>query len=190
MEYLTKQEFSYPRYCRITASKLWEASNCKTKDGVLTDMLFGATRLKDTKAMKRGRTLESEVLKQISAVRNLTIHNIGLILSTKLPLFGASPDGITDEYVVEVKCPMTAQSQLNYIDSKGNISQKCKAQIMLQMCFAGKMKGLFCMAHFDFETSKNITIVEVPYDFPFLTDAVRRASSFWEQAIWPILLKV
>ena len=62
------------RYCRITASKLWEASNCKTKYGVLTDMLFGVTRLKETVAMKRGRTLEVEVLKQVSVLRKVVIH--------------------------------------------------------------------------------------------------------------------
>ena len=177
------------RYCRITASKLWEASNFKTKDGVLTDMLFGATRLNDTVAMNKYRTPEAEVLKQVSVLRKVVIHRIGLVLCDRLPLFGASPDGITDDCVVEVKGPMSVHSHVNYIDSKGNISQKCKAQIMLQMCLTGKKKGLFCRAR-DFETSKKVTIHEVPYDTTFLATVVKRSTSFWEQAIWPILLKV
>ena len=37
---------------------------------------------------------------------------------------------------------------------------------------------------------KKVTIHEVPYDATFLAAVVKRATSFWEQAIWPILLKI
>ena len=55
-------------------------------------MLFGVTRLKETVAMKRGRTMEVEVLKQVSVLRKVVIHKIGLVLCNRLPLFGASPE--------------------------------------------------------------------------------------------------
>ena len=42
--------------------------------------------------MKRGRTMEVEVLKQVSVLRKVVIHKIGLVLCNRLPLFGASPE--------------------------------------------------------------------------------------------------
>lgn len=59
------------RYARITASKAYEAAHCKTLDGSLTENIMGATKLKDTDAMKRGRNLESEVIKVVLRRRDV-----------------------------------------------------------------------------------------------------------------------
>ncbi len=52
------------RYGRPTASKFHEAAQCKTKDGVLTDLVLGA-KLRDNAFMERGRNLEPQVLEEV-----------------------------------------------------------------------------------------------------------------------------
>ena len=80
-----------------------------------------------------------------------------------MPIFGSSPDGLSDEYVIEVKCPTNEKTVTNYLRS--NVpAPKVKAQIRLQMHFAYKKKGLLCVAHPDFETSRTVDIVAVQYD--------------------------
>ncbi|KAB0804975.1 hypothetical protein PPYR_01945, partial [Photinus pyralis] len=75
-------------YGRITASKAYEAAHCKVLDGSLTENILGASKLRDTEAMKRGRYLESQILKEVEK-----INKCGLQLNAAFPIMGASPDG-------------------------------------------------------------------------------------------------
>ncbi|KAJ8974210.1 hypothetical protein NQ317_000843 [Molorchus minor] len=93
------------RFARITASKLYEAAHCNTYDGTLVETIIGAYKLKDTVAMKRGRALEKHVLNVVQKKVGLKFKNSGLFLLPNCPILGASPDGISDNFVVEIKCP-------------------------------------------------------------------------------------
>ncbi|VEN48622.1 unnamed protein product [Callosobruchus maculatus] len=50
------------RYGRITASRIYEASRCKKSDGVLVEHIVGSMKIKETKAMLRGKFLEKKVI--------------------------------------------------------------------------------------------------------------------------------
>ncbi|KAJ8665810.1 hypothetical protein QAD02_007472 [Eretmocerus hayati] len=52
------------KFGRIGGSLLYEAANCSTPDGSLVDRIMGS-RIPDTPEMKRGRDLETEVLKVV-----------------------------------------------------------------------------------------------------------------------------
>lgn len=80
-----------------------------------------------------------------------------LFLNNKWPMLGASPDGITDDYVVEIKCPYK-QNTLSQYYINGKLGKKYYAQIQTQMHMTGKRKGLFCITHVDLETSKNVDV--------------------------------
>ncbi|KAJ8913990.1 hypothetical protein NQ315_008982 [Exocentrus adspersus] len=71
------------------------------------------------------------------------------------PIFGASPDAIIDNFVVEIKCPTKEKTVTNYIKSN-QIVNKYKAQIHLQMLATEKKKGLFCVADPNFEVIGNL----------------------------------
>lgn len=90
------------RFGRITASKIYEASKCKTYGGSLTEVILGTSTFEAAQAIKRGCTLEPEVLKEIAKTKNWKIKTSGLILNKNYPIFGASPDGITDQRVIEI----------------------------------------------------------------------------------------
>ncbi|GBP19934.1 hypothetical protein EVAR_11324_1 [Eumeta japonica] len=52
------------RYGRITASKAYEVSRCKTADGTLVSLILGG-KIPETKHMKRGRVLEDQVRRTV-----------------------------------------------------------------------------------------------------------------------------
>ncbi|RVE53270.1 hypothetical protein evm_002103 [Chilo suppressalis] len=176
------------RYGRITASKIHEAAHCTTKDGSLVEEIFGAVTFKETSAIKRGKFLEKDVILEVSRVKNLAIMGSGLFLNNKWPMIGASPDGLTDDYVVEIKCPMK-QNTFNTYYNNGKLGNKYYAQIQTQMKITGKSKALFCIAHVDFETSKNVDVHEVVYDDKYCEDLFKKAVMFWTENIFVNLIK-
>lgn len=173
------------RFARITASIIYDVAHCKTPDGSLVERIMGS-RSPDTPAMKRGRELESQVLKNVQTRIGCHISKCGLILRKDYPIFGATPDGITKTHVIEVKCPQKDSKFSNYY-SNGQIKNKYKAQIQLQMFFANRNKAFFCIAHADFETSKLVKIVEESFDVKILTPLIQKSTAFWKLYIYPKL---
>lgn len=176
------------RYGRVTASKSHEAAHCQTMDGCLVETMLGAIRLKDTAAMQRGRLLEKEVLKVVQKERGIKIHPCGFLLSRDCPVMGASPDGISDDHVIEVKCPFSTKTLSNYYNDNDDLCKRCEAQIQIQMCWAKKDKGLFCVASPNFEVTKEVKIIEVSYNQDFCKELVEKCVDFWKQAIYPKLV--
>lgn len=91
------------------------------------------------------KTWKGKVLNVLKKQIPCQFKNAGLHLSPKYPLFGASPDALSDEFVVEIKCPSTAKTVKNYIKDD-IINNKFKAQIQLQMHLFNKKRGIFCVA--------------------------------------------
>ncbi|GBP66328.1 Mariner Mos1 transposase [Eumeta japonica] len=58
------------RYGRITASKAYEVSRCKTADGTLVSLILGG-KIPETKHMKRGRVLEDQVRRTVEDIKKL-----------------------------------------------------------------------------------------------------------------------
>ncbi|XP_063384865.1 uncharacterized protein LOC134670972 [Cydia fagiglandana] len=102
------------RQSRVTASKIYEATKCRTEEGALVQSIMGGYKVPETAAIKRGKKLENEVLRVIEKDLKVAIHKSGFVLVT--PLIGASPDGISKDFIVEVKYPSTAKTMENYIN--------------------------------------------------------------------------
>ena len=186
--YLTSNlNISNFRYCRVTASTIYQVSRCKTSDGTLVNMLFGA-KLMETGAMARGKRLEPLVLREVEILRNMSFKPCGIILNPALPVFGASPDGINEDLVVEIKCPMSEKSVSNYVKKDGRVTEKAKAQIQLQMHMANKSSGLFCVASPSFEQDKKVQIITVKYEEEYVENLIERAMKFWVKNIGKKLL--
>lgn len=102
------------RYGRITASKAYEVSRCKTNDGTLVSLIMGG-KIPDTKAMKRGRILEEDVRKTAEIKLKTKFRKSGLIVCKKYPMIAGSPDGICQDGIIEIKCRMNVKNYANYI---------------------------------------------------------------------------
>ena len=71
----------------------------------MKEKIMGATTLKLTSAMKRGQDLEEPISEVVSKKLNVKIQKVGIQLYPEYPEFGASPDGLCDEAVKEIKSP-------------------------------------------------------------------------------------
>lgn len=171
------------RYGRITASVIHEAAHCNTKNGSLVQRLLGASKKFDSNEMRRGRYLEKVVIKEIEKEINKKLQECGLILISDFPIFGASPDAIGDNFVVEVKCPSSEKTFVQYI-SQGNITAKYKAQIHLQMLATKTKRGLFCVADPNFENNKKINLIWENFDQDFILKLINKSMTFWKENVF------
>ena len=124
------------RYGRITASKLYEAAHCKTDSGSLVQQIIGVSKKYDNIFMSRGRILEDLVIKAVEKKLKKKIKKSGFKLISNYQRLGASPDGQDDSFVNEVK------TVKEYLKNE-QITDKLKAQIMLQMFACNKQSGYF-----------------------------------------------
>lgn len=110
---------------RVTASNAWK---------LLEKGYKYATEQKPvmtTKAMERGKILESEALELYSRIKgDIEILTVGFVTNPKYPNAGASPDGVAGEKLIEVKC----FGEKKHLDvAKGNIPPEVMAQVQMQM---------------------------------------------------------
>lgn len=176
------------RYARITASKLYEVAHCCTLEGSLVEKMLGLKNI-TTAAMKRGSALEPLVLLELKKNVSQNMHTTGLHLSPFYPVFGASPDALGKDFVVEIKCPSSSKSKTLYISKSGEITSKFKAQMNLQMLLCNKNKAIFCIADPKFEENKKISYFWYVYDPEFTQQLMADALHFWKAAIFPKLMK-
>jgi len=142
-----------------------------------------------TAAMKRGLALEPIVVDVLMANTRLELTKCGLFLHPDFPQFGASPDAICDDYVIEIKCPSTKECKKHYVDESGNPTAKVKAQVHLQMLLTKTKKAILCVAAHDFEVSKSIQIVYINYNVAYMDEIMAKAKSFWTNFIFPKLIR-
>ncbi|KAL0879693.1 hypothetical protein ABMA27_003408 [Loxostege sticticalis] len=115
------------RYGRITTSRAFEVSRCKTRDGTLIALILGG-KIPDTQSMKRGRTLEDYVRKTVIEILRKPINKCGLLLSSTYPMIAGSTDGIFEDGIIEIKCPLSEKTYKNYVKN-GEPTEKYNAQM-------------------------------------------------------------
>ncbi|XP_058447998.1 uncharacterized protein LOC131428239 isoform X2 [Malaya genurostris] len=171
---------------RITASRIHEASRCTMLKGSLTNKIMGISS-GFSFAMKRGTDLEGHVFAVLKK-QYPSLRETGLVLDPQFPWMGASPDGISDDFVLEIKCPYTPKTYECYIDVK-KLSKKYFAQIQLQMHMTHKTKALLGVAALDFERTRNVTQVWIEYDREYVANVMKEAFEYWRKGIFPALLR-
>ncbi|GBP66044.1 hypothetical protein EVAR_37691_1 [Eumeta japonica] len=132
-------------------------------------------KIPDTTAMKRGRILEDEVRKTVSANLEKKIRICGLFLSKSYPMLAGSPDGICENSIIEIKCPMSQKTVKTYVNN-GKPTQKFYVQMQLQMLLTGHKKGYFCVADCNYSANKKVDIMEIMYDEKYVSDFLKDAS--------------
>ena len=174
------------RFGRVTASKVYAVAHCVSAVKPLVMAVIGASKLRDTAAMERGRRLEPAVLMKVGRVRKIRIKRCGIVLSQRCPMLGASPDGMTPDgkTVVEVKCPTTEDSRRRYLRTDGNVAAKHVAQLQVLMALTGAEAALFCVADPRFEDSGKVDICTVPYDKVAAEQLISACATFWSQHVF------
>uniref|UniRef100_A0A182LXT9 YqaJ viral recombinase domain-containing protein n=1 Tax=Anopheles culicifacies TaxID=139723 RepID=A0A182LXT9_9DIPT len=174
------------RVGRITASRMREAARCTLLNGSLQKSIMGASS-GFSFAMKRGTDLEGHVFAELHK-EYPGLRNAGLMLDPKCPWMGASPDGICDDFVLEIKCPYTEKTHACYVDV-AKLAPKYYTQIQLQMHVTRRNKALLAVAALDFENTNEITKVWIKYDKAYVDSVIQEAFEYWRKAIFKALLR-
>ena len=105
--------------------------------------VIGASRLKDTDAMKRSRKLQHCVLNEVKKILG-KVNLTGIFLTARHPVMGASPDGVTEDgqSIVEVKCPTTPKNFQKYVKTDGSVAAKHLAQVQMLMHITCKKRSI------------------------------------------------
>ena len=157
-------------------------------DGSLCESILGRNKITITTfAIERGKRNEGLVLKEVEKKLKTKIKKCGILLNGEYPMFGASPDGLEDLAVFEVKCPISEENIQRYYKKK-SIQVKYRAQIQLQMLFAKRKVNYFCIGNPDFEKSKEVIIIKDFYDQNFLKCILEKAKNYWEKYIFTKLM--
>ena len=173
------------RIGRITASRLHETTRCTMTRGSLVDKFMGK-KSGFSFAMARGTILEEFVFEEVKK-EYPGLQRAGLMMNHNVhPFFAASPDGYHNDFVLEIKCPNTQNTYNTYIDVN-KLSRKYFAQIQLQMMITGKTKALLAVAALDFEKTRNIEKIWIPFEEDYMKEMIEQAEEFYEKAIFPAL---
>ena len=97
-------------------------------------------------AMERGKELEAEAIEFLNFTHGYDFADVGFCDSTKG--YGASPDALSNDIGLELKCPL-AHTHVQYL-SDGKLPTKYVAQVQGQMLVTGFKKWVFCSYHPDF----------------------------------------
>lgn len=103
-------------------------------------------------------------------------------------MLAGSPDGICQDGIVEIKCPVSTKTYLNYIKN-GKPSKKCYAQIQMQMYLSGLNKCYFCVADPNFSSNTNVEILCIAFDSQYMTGLLESVITFWKSHVYPLLYK-
>lgn len=175
------------RFGQITASNLYEISKCKTADGSLVQRLLGGKTFQQTPAMRRGNELEPQIM-DVLKKKFPDIQKVGLHLSPEYPLYGASPDAQSSDFVFEMKSPISNETKLSYVKN-GEVQQKVKAQISLQMLLTKKKIGYLVVADPEFESNKKIELFQVNFDRKFCCSLMASANKFYNENVFPKMIE-
>ncbi|XP_059469761.1 uncharacterized protein LOC132193234 [Neocloeon triangulifer] len=188
------------RYGRITASIFYEASRWK-RGSTLVRKVFGA-KFKPTEAMRRGLALEEKLRKQFARENNVKVSEGWLCLSAEYPLYGASPDGVGKNFIIEIKSPFRNENVTNFVRD-GKPTPKVLAQILLQLRLSNKTRCYLLIPDENYE--KNGFYSQFVIDFnakateqsevddynekqKFFKKCLDRSNKFWRHSIYPRLL--
>jgi putative phage-type endonuclease len=146
MEQRTDDWFA-ARLGKVTASRVADVI-AKTKTGygagranymadLVVERLTGQKASSFTNAaMEWGTEQEPNAKAAYAAKTGILVEDVGFIDHPTVAMSGASPDGLAEEGLVEIKCPNTA-THLEYIFD-GKPPQKYVTQMQWQMACAGK----------------------------------------------------
>lgn len=100
------------RKWRITASKFGDVVKAtkRRKMSLMCKSIFSPKDLKG-KAVLHGRKYESRALKKLEEEKEVHVKPCGLFVAPKYPFLAATPDGLTDDFLVEVKCPYKGRNE-------------------------------------------------------------------------------
>ncbi|CAD7077983.1 unnamed protein product [Hermetia illucens] len=180
------------QYCRIRCSLVYQIITRKdqSEDEEILNMIFGQgrdARIEDRQILKANKR---QMLKQTVKLHNKPYEECGLLLSSLYPYLCASPDAISDDFIIEIKSPKTDEEFEAYLEGSGTISPKYMAQIQMQMYIANVQKALYCVLSPSFETTGALHFVWIAADPQQAYSLVSVVEDYWKNVVFPRILNI
>ena len=182
------EEWFAARRGNVTGSMLWSimpshksGKYTKARDDYMMqlacEILTGRTEeMYVTPDMQRGTDLEPEARAVYEAETGNTVDECGYIAHPDIPEFGASPDGITGDRAIEIKCPKTSTHVKTL--TTGYYDYKYKIQIHAEMMCAGKYICDFISYDNRLPNELAMKIITVEYDQKLAADIMTEIDLF------------
>lgn len=147
----------------------------------------------NTKAIRHGRQYEPVAIKKYEDTNSTEVKKCGLFVSKDRPFLGSSPDGLLgDDDVIEVKCPYTAKGQtithktVPYFTQNGELKKEDNYyyQVQGQLYCTKRNKAKFIIF-----TLKDLKVIDIPTDPPFIQEMISRLDTFYVDYFKPALLE-
>jgi putative phage-type endonuclease len=176
MEQRTEAWFA-DRLGKVTASRVADVI-AKTKSGysatranymaqLICERLTGKQAESYTNSdMERGVELEPIARAMYEMHTDLTVSEVGFILHPKIDMTGASPDGLVDDGLIEIKCPRSG-SHLEYVLA-GVVPEKYKPQMAWQCLCTERNWCDFVSYNQDFPEHLQLFVVRFTPDKEYL----------------------
>ncbi|CAD7014954.1 unnamed protein product [Ceratitis capitata] len=180
------------QYMRLRCSLIHRIASRKDvlEDEHILEMLFCKEREYNAEERQQLKQHKRFILKQTEKLENKTYTECGLLLNESYPYICASPDGITDDHIVEIKAPKTDEEFEKYLEGRETIAPKYMAQIQIQMYMANVTKALYCVLSPTFDTNGALHYVWVQADMEFVASLLGAAEDFWKDVVFPRLAKI
>lgn len=186
------------RYGRVTASILAEVAGCEKESAIerLVNKIFGAEKFKTTAAMARGLRIENDVRKQFCKTHRRQVQPGHFEMHPLYSIFGASPDGVGSDFILEIKSPVKNENAKNFLTADGKKpNRKVLLQILLQMKLCGKKIAYLLITDAKFEENKKFNCITINFDESSqelgqvalretFYGAVRRAEEFYKKHVF------
>jgi len=189
MEQRTDDWFA-ARLGKVTASRVADVI-AKTKTGygagranyaadLVVERLTGQKASSFTNAaMEWGTEQEPNAKAAYAAKTGILVEDVGFIDHPTVAMSGASPDGLAEDGLVEIKCPNTA-THLEYIFD-GKPPQKYVTQMQWQMACAGKPWCDFVSYDPRLPERLQLLVVRVPRDDDYIKILEQEVTTFLQE---------
>lgn len=189
MEQRTDDWFA-ARLGKVTASRVADVI-AKTKTGygagranymadLVVERLTGQKASSFTNAaMEWGTEQEPNAKAAYAAKTGILVEDVGFIDHPTVAMSGASPDGLAEDGLVEIKCPNTA-THLEYIFD-GKPPQKYITQMQWQMACAGKPWCDFVSYDPRLPERLQLLVVRVPRDDDYIKMLEQEVTIFLQE---------
>lgn len=160
------------------------------RDKLSEKFSLGITERYTNEAMENGNELEAEARSILELKRNVKILEHGFITNDKYEFAGASPDGVCDKFLTEIKCP-TDKVYIDYLLDEKKLEKKYNDQCQFQMMIIEKDKNLLTAYNPNYK--KDTIEILIDKDDKIIEEikiGLEKAKKMWIEAVAELEIKL
>lgn len=151
----------------VTASNAWRLLSMGKQKALQSRRSAGGV------FAERGLELEPEAIEIYEAIKGVNVDRPGFITNDEFPNAGASPDGIVDKTLIEVKC-FAEKKHLSI--NKDNIPFEVIAQVQFSMMVCKLDNCDLVLYNPDLEPKQALKIIRITKDLDIIANIQKRLS--------------